>query len=329
MLRKSNIGGRRVHKLSLNIHQPTTAMKRNLSVDILKFIMAFFIVGLHGELFADISDSLYYYFCQGIARIGVPIFLLISGFYFYESKAEFSSWIKRLIYLYIIWMIIYADFWFRLDYRVIKDVIFGFGPLWYIAGTLFAFIFIGIIRNLKLNKQIALVVGCGILGILLQYGKSYDLPDASSLLYKLNLHMYRNGLFFCFPFIMIGYFINKFSLHKKYINWLLLLILGVFLLLIETVINYNYSGNGFDILLSLYLLCPVLFIYTLNKEFYSTNKTLALYSTGIYLIHHLVLFVLRRLELFTPSILVIVTFLISIFLTFFLIKIKKKFKYIM
>jgi hypothetical protein len=309
-------------------------MKRNLSVDILKFVMAFFIVGLHGELFVDLSYSLSYFFTQGIARTGVPVFLLISGFYFYEikDKAKFKNWIKRLFYLYIIWMIVVSIYWLKLSYKsVIQCFILGYGPLWYLIGALYAFIFVWIIRNINLKMQVALIVVCGIVGIFLQYRDSYDLMSDPNLFYKLGLNTYRNGLFFCFPFIMIGYFINKFSLQKKHVNWLLLLIVGICLLLIETFINYTISGKGFDILLSLYILCPVLFIYTLNKEFYSTNKTLALYSTGIYLTHWIVLREFRRFEILSDfqTFRVVIVLLLSMFITFFLIKLKKKFKYIL
>jgi hypothetical protein len=186
------------------------------------------------------------------------------------------------------------------------------------------------IRDLKLKKQLTLLVCCGIFGILLQYGMNYDLID-SNLPHKYWLKIYRNGLFFCFPFIMTGYFINKFSFHKRHINWLFLLVLGVFLLLMETFINYKYNGKSFDILLSLYLLCPVLFIYALNKEFYSTRKTLSLYATGIYLTHVYILLTFREFGLLSniPSVKVFVVFLLSMLLTFFLIKLKKKFNYIL
>jgi hypothetical protein len=151
------------------------------------------------------------------------------------------------------------------------------------------------------------------------------------MLYKFEPHTYRNGLFFCFPYIMIGSFINKYSVYTKRCNWLLLLGWGVCLLLIEIFINYKYSEKGYDILLSLYFLCPVLFIYILNKKKYSIHKTLALYSTGVYLTHMFVLRVFSKFGLLSniPSVIVIVTFLISTLMTFFLIRIKEKFKYIL
>jgi surface polysaccharide O-acyltransferase-like enzyme len=303
------------------------------SIDILKFVMAFFVVGAHGGFLAEISKVLGYFFCYGIARVSVPIFLLISGFYFYDvkTKPKFINWIKRLFYLYIIWMVIYSPFWFRNNYEnAILEIIWGYGQLWYLISSIFAFIFVWLIRNLNLKKQLLILVGCGIVGVLLQYNRSYDVFNSYSL-YQFGFNAHRNALFFCFPFIMIGYFINKFSLHKKHINWLFLLILSVCLLLIETFINYSYSGEPFDILLSLYFICPILFIYTLNKKNYSRSRTLALYSTGIYVIHFFILTIFWDIRLLshTPSLLVIAVFLTSILLTSLLIKIKKKFKYIL
>ncbi len=55
-------------------------MQRNLYVDVLKLVMAFLIVALHGQMFYEVNDLVYYIFHEGVTRLGVPVFLLISGF---------------------------------------------------------------------------------------------------------------------------------------------------------------------------------------------------------------------------------------------------------
>lgn len=49
-------------------------MKRNLTLDILKIILSFMIVGLHAGFLIETSKLGNYVFMQGISRIAVPIF---------------------------------------------------------------------------------------------------------------------------------------------------------------------------------------------------------------------------------------------------------------
>ncbi|MDR0833159.1 MAG: acyltransferase family protein [Candidatus Symbiothrix sp.] len=313
-------------------------MKRNLSVDILKLVMSFLIVGIHGGFLREYH--LNYPFSSGIARIGVPVFLIISGFYFYEikSQAKFVNWVKRLFYLYIIWTMIYSILWIPdlHSYKELMKIMFyGSFHLWYLVNALYAFIFIWIIRNLKFSKQLILVIFCTILGLLLQYGDSYNLMALSERFLRSDQYflLYRNGLFFCFPFIMIGYFINQFSLYTRKVNWLLLLTLSFFLMAFEVVFNYFFTHRegGFELLVSLYAICPILFIYTLNKPMYSTNKTVALYATGVYLTHGFLVSVCENMGLLSnmPSVKTIAVFIVSMLITYILVGINKKFKYIL
>ena len=58
-------------------------MERNLSIDILKVILAIAVVFLHTRIFYDLSTLLGHVFVQGIFRLAVPIFLVITGYYFF------------------------------------------------------------------------------------------------------------------------------------------------------------------------------------------------------------------------------------------------------
>jgi surface polysaccharide O-acyltransferase-like enzyme len=303
-------------------------IKRNLSIDILKFIMSFLIVGLHGKIFEDISNPLYYFVVSGITRIAVPIFLIVTGFYFYEvnMKENFKKWIKRLFYLYIIWTIIYY-YWVFLPYKaMIISIFFGYYHLWYIIGSLYALILVWLIHNWGTTKQVCLLISCALLGILIQYIGNYSFEK---LFYLIGPYIYRNGLFICFPFILIGYLINKFSFHKKIRRRVPLLIIGFLLMLSEIYVNFLYNGKIFEILISLYFFCPILFIYVLNKPLCSKSKTLSLYSTGIYLVHNLVFLHINKLISLNNTLNVIIVFFISTFFTFFIIKVQKRFRYIL
>lgn len=314
--------------------------KRNLSIDILKIALAFLIVGLHGRIFKDFSIFLAYFFQNGISRAGVPLFLIISGYYFYsiKTKEQFANWVKRLLYLYLIWMGIYLILWRDFSVQnILFRTIFGYYHLWYLINALYGFLFAWAIRNFKLKTQLVLIALCVIIGLSLQYIFNYGL-----VAYKIPflpepeyVNIFRNGLFFCFPFIMTGYLINKFAWHTKKVNWLLLIAVGFSVLTCEVVFNYNHGKKLFDLLLGLYIFCPALFVYVLNLKFYGESKTIALYSSGIYLVHILVLNILAKIVKTvstsalseTPT--TIITFLLAMLATYFLIRIQKKFKYIL
>ena len=51
-------------------------MERNLSIDILKVILAIAVVFLHTRIFYDLSTLLSHVFVQGIFRLAVPIFIV-------------------------------------------------------------------------------------------------------------------------------------------------------------------------------------------------------------------------------------------------------------
>jgi surface polysaccharide O-acyltransferase-like enzyme len=306
-------------------------MKRNLSIDILKLVMAFFVVALHGRLFNDFDNVSSYFFGHIFGRIAVPIFLLISGFYFYnvKTKNQYKKWIKRLFYLHMIWMIIYIYFWIRSGLRgVIISLVFGWGPLWYLIGTFYGIILIWIIRNWIIRKQLILLFCMAGIGLFLQYNWNYKIID-NDIIKILQSKSYANGLFFCFPFLYVGYLINKFSIHTMKMNWILLLILSFLLLCFEVSFNYICCNKGFGLYISHYSFCPILFVNIVSKKYLSNNKTLALYSTGVYLSHPLFGLCLAKFTSIGDTPLVFINFILSLLMSLFLIRMKKRFEYIL
>ncbi|MDR1757639.1 MAG: acyltransferase [Bacteroidales bacterium] len=311
--------------------------ERNLSIDILKLFLSFAVVGLHGNIFQDFSPFLSYLFVNGLARIAVPVFLIISGFYFFEikSRKQFLNWIKRLMILYLLWMLIYGVFWIEPKRGVIIRLIIGYFHLWFLIGAVEAFILLWFLRNIKTRNLLIITILCALSGLLLQYNHRYHFTEIFNLLYNfVSNASYRNGLFFCFPFIVIGYLINKYKIIDKWKNIKIAFISSLILLTVESCLNYKYSGFFFDILFSLYLICPLLFICVSSIKCYSKNKSLSYYSTGIYLVHFFVQRILSSNHITkyialseTPK--VVLTILLSALITYFLIIARKKFKYIL
>ena len=227
--------------------------QRKVSLDILKILMAFLVVALHGNNFlADVSPLLAYFFREGIGRIAVPMFLLINGFYFFEirTQKQFFNLIKRLLFLYLIWVFLYYLLWHSPGsgiLKIVKQLLVGPLHLWYLIQSLFAFIMLWIIRRLNYKILFSIFIICTISGICLQYMDIYSLK-------KITMTAYRNFLFFCFPFIFIGYSLNKFSFQEKKMKWNMLFLLSIIILILEVSLNYIFGKGSLDILVSLYVI---------------------------------------------------------------------------
>lgn len=104
-------------------------MKQNKdSFDILKIVLAIFVVGIHSELGVTVLNPLF--------RTAVPLFFMTSGYFFFnkeKSKINLKKFIKRNLRLYVFWFIallpitIYIRNWYQkplLD--ILKDVLMRF-----------------------------------------------------------------------------------------------------------------------------------------------------------------------------------------------------------
>lgn len=308
-------------------------MERNLSLDYLKLILSFLVVGIHGYFLYDINHYLSYIFVQGVARISVPLFLIISGYFFFKitSILQFKKLLKRLFILYIIWFLIYTYKWYYPGISLSK-VIFNFfsGPwhLWYLIESIYAFIILWFLIKKKYSHQVIFVVLCSIIGITLQY--IYNYFSGIHLFEIGKFYLYRNFLFYCLPFIFIGYSIHKYSYLINLSRNVLLFIIGIILLLFESSINYYFSGNRFDILLSSYIVCPSLFTLISSMKYRSNSNRIAEYSTGVYLVH-LIILSLPFKEYFgigdTSN--VFITCCLSLIISFFLIRLNRIVKYLL
>ena len=168
----------------------------------------------------------------------------------------------------------------------------------------------------------------------MQYIGTYHLLEGNVLDKALTYEfIYRNFLFFAYPFFCFGYLINKHSLHER-ISFKLISILsaiGLLTLTAESYINYyQYQRDGgIDILLSLIFVCPLIFILFLKLKIPHTSKKIALYSSSIYFIHLFILNLYREYTDFNGTLLTLITILSSVFFSYFIIKINVRFKFIL
>lgn len=305
-------------------------MGRNLTIDVLKIILAFFVVFLHMNFLKDTFPTISYLLVNGLFRIAVPVFLVITGFYFFhiDNANKLKKWLFRTFLLYAIWMIIYINHW-KNDEDVWTTIVFGYHHLWYLIGTFFSGIILFFLRKQKavLLFFLALILFSSgyvvqILGNLHYFSETHD-----SLL---NAYLfYRNFLFVCFPFLTIGFLINKLNVDlSKYKYFYILVIISILLVISESFFNYKMiSSESTDILFSLFFASPLLFLCGQKIYIKTQSKILASLSTAIYVVHPLIMKSDYYKEVKSYKLLVFLTALMIA--SFLLVYLNKKIRYIL
>lgn len=295
--------------------------KRKIGLDILKIISAFLVICIHAPFEGKVGQ----YFIT-LARCAVPIFFMITGFFYNEkidspkANKQIFKVLKLVIFsniFYFIFKLILCSIDEKSHMVLIKNVfnkksllylfILNESPiwshLWYLNALLYVLIIIKVINKYKLMKY-AYFITPALLMIDLIFGK-YSLL----LLHKEIPYIYvRNFLFVGIPYFCIGNYINKkiYNKIKENSNTKYILLALFFFLTsgLERYILVHFNVNAIrDHYISTTFLSISLFLYFLTyKNNKSTNKIDNFiskigkeYSTLVYILHPACIEVLNRL----------------------------------
>ncbi|HCW3713432.1 TPA: acyltransferase family protein, partial [Acinetobacter baumannii] len=220
---------------------------RNLSIDYLKVLLAFLVILLHLNILSEINPDIGYILVNGLFRLAVPLFLIITGFYFVNVNTidKFKNWFIRVFILYAIWMIFYSPFWFKISNLsgIFINAFMGYFVLWYLIGVIFAGTLLYSLRNVKTSVLLAFALCLYIIGYTMQ--QIGNLHLFSGFVDKvLNWHpISRNFIFDCFPFLTIGFLIKKFNIGLKYKPSIIIVLFSIVLVLIESRLNYVFISK--------------------------------------------------------------------------------------
>lgn len=226
-----------------------------IAIDFFKIICILLVVTIHIPMFIDINSELSFWTNQVLARIAVPFFFIASGYFIGDkicNSYKLISYCKRILIMYIIYTIIYLPvimkYWITNDRSNIKDIIVfirdfflvgSYMQLWYLLGLVVAalILYVSVVK-LKLSDK-KLIIISSILYCIGVLGDAYknlflNIPIIKSLLaiyYKV-FGTTRNGLFFGFFFLTLGYLLNKYRYSiKNKINLYIIITLLSFLLM--------------------------------------------------------------------------------------------------
>ena len=313
------------HPLSPVAEAPLTPLSttpRNAGLDCLKCLAAFLVVCIH----APFSGTFGIYFST-ITRCAVPIFFMISGYYFsFGDHARTRRQIIKLLALifeanliYFPWMLLfsgikgdgisaYLERIFSstsiLKFLFLNESPFGF-HLWYLSAILYVLLLMKLLERLHIEKILSFLVPALLIGNLV-------LGTYAPLLFgrEFSTLLTRNFLFFGLPHFYLGHLCQlkkeKFSEFGNHV-YLLLIIFFIFTGIMERYLLASLDQlNPFrEAYLSSTLLAGALLLFfakntELGKETIF-QKTGQKFSMHIYILHPMIKSVIKYALIFAGA----------------------------
>ncbi|MDP9124088.1 MAG: acyltransferase [Pseudomonadota bacterium] len=264
---------------------------RNLALDCLKLIMALAVVAIHTSPLILVWPQGNHLLTNGVCRIAVPTFFVISGFYLESALREptaLGTWWRRIVKLYVFWMLVYAPLYVTADghsaARILATVVFGYLQLWYVAAMIVAAPLLHF-AYARLSWPGLLRTACLLFaaGLAAQYVTLYSNVAEHHT-------AYRNAIFLAFPFMTFGVLIRAGLLDRLSARQrLLCFLLGMSGLAIEIAagVAWGRPDVGIDVYASLVLICPFLFDHVRRIERTVATASIGILSSVVYFAHPL------------------------------------------
>jgi serine/alanine racemase len=295
-----------------------------VGLDYFRLIAAFLIVAIHTSPLTSVSPTSDFILTRIIARVGVPFFFMITGFFLSSefldkgntSSTKTRNQILKISKLYAIAILLYLPLniytgYFKannISLKLLKDIIFNgtFYHLWYLPASILGIGLLYVITRFMKNKGIFIFVT--ILYVLGLLGDSYfGLVEKIKIIdtsYKIMFHLFdytRNGIFMAPIFIYLGVLISSKEKHrKKSISTILIkLLISSVLLITEAFILQYHSLTRHDsmyvmLIPTMYFLFQLLLLVQGNA-----NKNIRKIATLIYIIHPMCIIIVRGFAKFT------------------------------
>lgn len=200
---------------------------RNVYIDYMKFIAAFLVVAIHVSPLSGINENGDFILTRIIARIAVPFFFMVSGYYVLPDSKKHNGravkFLKKTGILYLTAVILYLPVNVYTGYfkelkagKVLKDIFFDgtFYHLWYLPAVMLGILLcLFLIRIMGERAAFIITVILYLAGLLgdSYYGLTRLLPIMGEI-YDGILQVFsytRNGIFFAPVFLMLGCLIKN------------------------------------------------------------------------------------------------------------------------
>lgn len=323
-----------------NIQLKKETKKQRDILDLVKYILSFFVVAIHSRLFPN--------YLYPWLRLAVPLFFIISAFLFYEKfkvTDEKEQWtltkkyIKRYLLLYIFWFVLllpatitgnldlFQYKWYIVIYKIISYTLFSstFPASWFITGCIYGALAIYLTRKFHpiflIAISLVLYLFCASLS-----SYFFAFPQLADFKYWYEFIFTEPQLSFpcAISWMLVGSLISRFNIK---LNKITLAITIIFICGCLGLLYYEWSSikkiTGFgnkDIYFSLLPLCTAIFILLKDIDVkIRSARLLRKLSTIIYTSHGAIINGFNYLLLITKVslddvYLCLITFVVTIFL---------------
>ena len=295
--------------------------KRIYYLDILRVIACLAVIMIHSSCDYVMYKTTNFNFWvgdifDGFARIGVPLFVMISGTLLLDEKYDYSKeklikHIKKMIMFFVFWSFIYCLLFNIIGQvfilhknlsisKIINAFVQGYYHLWYIYLIIGLYLILPLLRLWVNNKNKKYVEYFIVLSMIFNflipqliiigncYGNAF-IGINDIICSKLCLQ-YVGGFT---TYFILGWYINNYEIkHKKLIY--LLGTAGVLISIIGTyILETGFYGN---LSLNVLLYTSAIFIFVKNIKVKENKLVLFIskYSLGIYAIHAIFIYILNK-----------------------------------
>lgn len=275
-------------------------------IEIFRVVAAFLVVAIHTSPLAGYSGTADFVFTRVIARVAVPFFFMVTGYFVLSKGTGVRRFLKKTAIIYAASAALYLPInvyaghlqgWGLLD--LVQQVLFEgtFYHLWYLpAALLGAWLTSLLMRRTSRGVCAAIVTALYVLGLL---GDSYwglieGVPGVSSAYNALFALMgyTRNGLFFAPMFMFLGAEMRM--AKRRSVGFEAAgLVLSFALMLAEAL---NARAQGWQRHDSMYVLLPFVMYFLfalLSRVKGSVRLPLGSFSLLVYVLHPAVIIVVR------------------------------------
>ncbi|MDB6178559.1 acyltransferase family protein [Paracoccus sp. Z330] len=271
--------------------------QRVYSIDYMRLLLASFVVIGHSGMGRETFGAFGLIAISPVLRAAVPLFAITAGFFLFRTRlrGKYWIWVKRIATLYVLWYAIYFVFmglWNQSFGQNCRELILGFRHLWFLEGLVVAAIMMhfAIIRGPRFMMQSAILVAAA--AIVVEYA-------SVTHLLSMPLEFYRNGVFFLYPFMVMGYLfaLERWSPEalpwpmprRKFWIWVAI---GGFILAVAENAVFLTVINQWALLeyqIGMFFMAPAIFAIVGTIDAPETDLPLGTMASAIYVMHYLFL----------------------------------------
>lgn len=274
-------------------------------IDYYRIIAAIFVIVIHTVPLESVLLKI-------IVRTAVPFFFITTGYFYFLNHKLLHQVIKNIAIIYGIAILLYLpvniynyDSFKLFDFFKALFIDGTFYHLWYLPATITGLVIVNkLVKHCSIKHSFIIVLILYLIGL---GGDSYyelvinHLSSFYQLIFTFGDYT-RNGIFFAPLFIYLGYLLAVYPIKIKKLG--LKIIISFIIMFLEVIVINYYSLSNHD---AMTLMLPVFMFYSYQLLLKYPGKRLWFckdLSLWIYLLHPLIIILVRVVSKFSSSILV-------------------------